>query len=250
MYVADSISMNHHDKLLALSAWLICASLSIYARTSLAQSPPVSTTYELHAHAEILQAAAQSLRNRAPDAIIEAQPIDPRVQLRRCSVPLQTDVPLGVALTARINVRVRCLAPAAWSLIVPVTVSTETEVWVSARPLRANEPLREMDLRRETRRFAGTDRCCVRDAAEVIGKVLRRPIAAGTVLKRADIEIADAIKRGEMVTIVAREPGFEVRASGVALGDAKPGEPVRIRHTSSLRIVQARADTPGVVRVP
>ena len=58
-----------------------------------------------------------------------------------------------------------------------------------------------------------------------------------------------AIRRGELVTIVASNPGMEIRATGVALSDARSGEPVRIRHSSSLRIVQARADTPGVARV-
>jgi flagella basal body P-ring formation protein FlgA len=242
--------MDRNDKHLALTAWSLLAVLCLSVTPSHAQGQPGVAGSDLHPHSEIVQAAAESLRARAPNADIEAQPLDPRLQLRRCGAALQTDVPLGVALTARINVRVRCVTPAAWSLIVPVTMSTEAAVWVANRPLRANEPLRDGDLRQEPRRFAGTESCCVRDVTEVLGKVLRRPVAAGTVIKRADIEIADAVKRGEIVTIVAGDQGFEVRASGVALGDAKPGEPVRIRHSSSLRIIQARADTQGVVRVP
>jgi flagella basal body P-ring formation protein FlgA len=58
-----------------------------------------------------------------------------------------------------------------------------------------------------------------------------------------------AIKRGEVVVVVAAVPGIEIRSSGVALADARIGETVRIRHSSSLKVIQARADTPGVVRV-
>lgn len=248
MLVAAFFGMSPHDKLLALAASSLLALLTMIATPVYATANTASP--RLHEHDDILHTAVSLVQTRAPRAQIDAQSIDPRVQLRACDVPLEAEMPLGVALTARINVRVRCTAPAAWSLIVPVSVQTETAVWVANTAIRADEILREEHLRREVRRFPGTDDCCVRDRAEILGKVLRRPIAAGSIVQRADVETADAVKRGEIVTIVAGSAALEVRASGVALSDAKPGEPVRIRHSESLRIVQARADSEGVVRVP
>jgi flagella basal body P-ring formation protein FlgA len=244
--------MNAQDKLLALSSSVLLAALTLMSTPTIAALPASAqnATPALHAHSDILQAAIAIVQSRAPRAQVDAQTLDPRVQLRACAVPLDAEMPLGVSLTARINVRVRCTAPAAWSLIVPVTVHTETAVWVANMAIRADEKIRHEHLRREVRRFPGTDACCIKDQAEVLGKVLRRPIAASSIVQRADIETADVVKRGEIVTIVAGSPALEVRASGVALSDAKPGEPVRIRHSESLRIVQARADTEGVVRVP
>jgi len=244
--VASLLRMNRHEKSWALAGSLLIAALALVS------APATATTLAaaLHPHADILQTAIAKVQPRAPRAQIEAQTIDPRVQLRACAVPLAAEMPLGISLGARLNIRVRCTAPAAWSLIVPVTIHTETAVWVANTPIRADEIIRAQHLRRESRRFAGTDDCCIRDAQEVIGKVLRRPVAAGSILQRADVETADVVKRGEIVTIVAGGSAIEVRASGVALADAKPGEPVRIRHSESLRIVQARADSEGIVRVP
>lgn len=235
--------MNRHDKVLALTSSMLLALL-------LLGSNPSDAAPALHSHDDVLQAAIAVVQPRAPRATVEAQTLDPRLQLRACAVPLEAEMPLGVALTARINVRVRCTAPAAWSLLVPVTISTETPVYVAQVAIRADEKISAVHLRREVRKFPGTDDCCVRDAKEILGKVLRRPLAAGSIVQRADIETADAVKRGEIVTIVTGNASFEVRASGVALADAKPGEPVRIRHAESLRVIQGRADTPGIVRVP
>lgn len=246
MQVASLVGMNRHDRLLTLGAGMLLAALSLTTRPASASD----TAALLHPHTDVLRAAIATVQARAPRATIEAQNIDPRLQLRACDVPLEAEMPLGVALNARIHVRVRCTTPASWSLTIPVSVSTETEVWVANMAIRADERIRPQHLRRETRRFPGTDDCCVRNDKEILGKVLRRPVAAGSILQRADIEIADVVKRGEIVTIVAGQGSLEVRANGVALADAKPGEPVRIRHSQSLRVVQARADTEGVVRVP
>jgi flagella basal body P-ring formation protein FlgA len=62
------------------------------------------------------------------------------------------------------------------------------------------------------------------------------------------VEAAPVVKRGEIVTVIAGAPGFEVRSTGTALADAREGDAVRVRHATSLRVIQARADTQGVVR--
>lgn len=83
----------------------------------------------------------------------------------------------------------------------------------------------------------------------MVGLLARRSIPVAGVVPLDAVEQAPAIKRGEIVTVVAALPGLEIRSSGIALGDARPGETVRVRHSTSSKVIQARADTPGVVRV-
>jgi len=132
---------------------------------------------------------------------------------------------------------------------VTTDVSTDMPVVVATRALRAGQAVSPADLEIVTRRLAGVGSCCATELGEVIGQTVRRPIGGGEPVRFEALETPPAIRRGELVTIVASNPGMEIRATGVALGDARSGEPVRIRHSSSLRIVQARADTPGVARV-
>jgi flagella basal body P-ring formation protein FlgA len=79
--------------------------------------------------------------------------------------------------------------------------------------------------------------------------LVRRSISADAVIPLDALDRPPTIKRGEVVTVLAAMPGIEIRSSGVALADARSGETVRIRHATSLKVIQARADTPGVVRV-
>jgi flagella basal body P-ring formation protein FlgA len=105
------------------------------------------------------------------------------------------------------------------------------------------------DINVEVRRLAGTARCCASQPDEVLGRLVKRTIQANQLVPLDALETSPAVKRGETVMVIASLPGVEIRASGVALGDAQPGESVRVRHSTSLKVIQARADTQGVVRV-
>jgi flagella basal body P-ring formation protein FlgA len=73
-------------------------------------------------------------------------------------------------------------------------------------------------------------------------------VPADTPIPLDSVEAAPLVRRGEIVTVLAGAPGFEVRSSGIAMADAREGDAVRVRHSTSLRVIQARADSKGVVR--
>ncbi len=226
-------------KPLRILAWgLTFAVAQAHASPSLQDLSEVATT--VHA----------SLSATAPSATIEIVPLDPRIRLPRCDSPLKASLPPATTITgSRITVRVHCPGPTPWNLAVYADVSVEMPVVVSARPLRGGQPIVATDLELVTRRVAGIGNCCATELDQVIGHTVRRSIGSGELIQLDALEMPPAIRRGELVTIIASNPGMEIRATGVALADARSGEPVRIRHSSSLRIVQARADTPGVARV-
>lgn len=195
-------------------------------------------------------AAKDEIQRQAPESIAETIPLDARLRLAACDRPLRANLPANVTLGPRANVRVVCTGGLMnWNVTVQVTISTETAVIVANRPISMGSPIGQDDISVEVRRFPGTVRCCATNPEEVIGLLARRSIPVAGVIPLDAIEQAPAIKRGEIVTVVAALPGLEIRSSGIALGDARPGETVRVRHSTSSKVIQARADTPGVVRV-
>ena len=211
---------------------------------------PIQAAPGLHDLGDIVATARATLTANAPSALIEIAPLDPRVRLPQCGSALRASLPVSASSTAsRMAVRVQCDGPTPWNVAVTADVSTEIPVVVATRALRIGQPVSPADLELVTRRIAGLGSCCATELGEVIGQTVRRPIGGGEPIRFEALETPPAIRRGELVTIVASNPGMEIRATGVALSDARSGEPVRIRHSSSLRIVQARADTPGVARV-
>jgi len=196
------------------------------------------------------RAASSEIERLSPASKVEAQPIDRRLQLQRCAQPLQVAVPTHTAIGVRVNARVTCPAPGIpWSVTVAVNVSTEASVVIANRPIPLGSTITHSDVRLEARTLPGTARCCAQDINEVVGLLVRRSIPADGLVVMDALDRPPIVKRGEIVMVVAALPGVEIRSSGVALADAHVGETVRIRHSTSLKVIQARADTPGVVRV-
>lgn len=200
--------------------------------------------------AALERVAIEEVERQAPGSTAEVSPLDPRLQLAACDKPLQASLPPNVTIGPRVNLRVACTAGTVqWSVNVSVTVSTETAVVVANHALPMGSAIGPADIRIETRKFPGTSRCCATSPEAVVGLLVRRTLQADAVIPMDALDRPPAIKRGEVVVVVAAVPGIVIRSSGVALADARIGETVRIRHSSSLKVIQARADTPGVVRV-
>lgn len=200
--------------------------------------------------ASVEQAAIEEVGRQAPGSIAQVAPLDRRLQLAACDQPLQASLPPNVTIGPRVNLRVACTAGfVQWSVNVSVNVSTEAAVVVANQSLPMGSAIGPNDVRLETRKFPGTVRCCSSDINDVVGLLVRRTIAAEAVVALDALDRPPAVRRGEVVMVVAALPGIEIRSSGVALADARIGETVRIRHSTSLKVIQAKADTPGVVRV-
>jgi len=202
-----------------------------------------------HDPRDISLSAERALKRQVASAEISLVPLDPRVRLPRCERPLDASIPPLARNDGRVSVRVACSAPTPWHVALNAEVWSEVAVVVAEKSLRPGTLISGNDVRLEVRRVPGSAECCPSELGEVVGKTAKRAVTPETTLRYEFLDTPPAIRRGEMVTLIASAPGMEIRAAGIALGDAQSGEPVRIRHTSSLRIVQARADTPGVARV-
>lgn len=197
---------------------------------------------------ELTAAAEAAVAARGAGVLARADAPDPRLRLPRCDRDLAATVP-APAKGPRLSVRIACNGATPWSVLLPVQVETEAEILVARQALVPGKVLDAEAMALSRRRIPGFADCCARDDSALIGRRVRRPIAADAPIPLDSLETAPLVRRGEIVTVVAGSPGFEVRASGVALADALEGDALRIRHTTSLRIIQARAYSRGVVRV-
>lgn len=222
-------------------------SLTLLLVLALARGLPVHAQTHIQELGAITAAAEDAVAARGPGIRARAAAPDPRLRLAACPVPLQASLP-PAAKGARLSVRVICTAAVPWSVLVPVQVETTTKVVVAKRALVPGTVLGADDLAAQERRIQGFADCCAADPASLIGQRVKRPIPADAPIPLESLETAPVIRRGEMVTVIAGAPGFEVRSTGTAMADAKEGDAVRVRHATSLRVIHARADSRGVVR--
>lgn len=186
----------------------------------------------------IRQAAEQALAS--PDAEVQAS-LDPALRMPPCAYPLQAQ-----AISA-VNVEVQC--PQGWRLFVPVRVQRVQSVLVLTQAVAPGQAIPASALaveRRDAGRMAGVP---LTELAQAEGQTLRRGGRVGQVITQADLVAAMVLKRGEPVTLVAGNAGFEVRMAGRALADAAQGQVVRVENLSSRRVLQGVVAAPGEVRV-
>jgi flagella basal body P-ring formation protein FlgA len=148
------------------------------------------------------------------------------------------------------TVEVRCHAPKAWSLYLPVRVDQQQEVVVAARALPAGHVLTASDLTTLRRDAAQLPPGAAGPAQALVGQVLRYGVAAGQTLTQAMLTGPVLVHYGQPVSLVAQGMGVRLVALGQAMGDGREGQSVLVRNPQSGRVVSGVVDAQGQVVVP
>jgi len=84
---------------------------------------------------------------------------------------------------------------------------------------------------------------------EIIGKVAKGHVRAGTIINQQTIEEKIVVQRGEIVTVVAEKKGIYVQTKGKALDKGRMNDIIRIRNEQSGRNVAGRIVAAGTVKI-
>jgi len=83
----------------------------------------------------------------------------------------------------------------------------------------------------------------------VLGKQLKRSVRLGQPLLRRQVDFPPLIKRGDRVTIQARNSSLRINALGEARQNGELGESIRVRNNSSQREIICQVQAAGLVSV-
>lgn len=179
----------------------------------------------------------------------EAGPLDSRLQLADCAIPLEASLPGNRPLGARVSVTVHCPIPGGWTVRVPVRVKMVTNVLVTSRPLARGDGIGAADVHAEERDVTGLAYGYVADIGQIGGRALARPLSAGTVLTPGMLAGRQAVRIGDAVSMEATVEGVTIHADGVAMGAGDTGARLKVRNASSGKILDAVVSGPGTVAV-
>ncbi len=175
--------------------------------------------------------------------------IGPRLRLPRCSEPLGAFQPPGSRILGNTTIGVRCNGESPWTIYVPAYVQVIQPVAMSTRPLARGEVITDSDIKMVERDLAALKMGYIIDRKQPVGKVLKRSIGSDTIITPRLIELPRLVRRGEQVTIVAESLGIEIRATGEALADGARGDLIKVRNTTSKKVIEAIVSGPGMVKV-
>ena len=220
------------------------------------QTPPVVT----------VTSGSQTVRGEELAAVVKRSLMtklvgDGEVTLDILAIPADLQVPLGaIQYTIGIPGGVRFAGPTATyvtinvdgrrfhSVLVRAEVKRYQQVVVAARPIDAQEIITSEALRLE-RMDTGRLASYITDGNQVLGLASRRSVAIGTPITSSMVVKPILIKRGALVTIVARMGDIEVTAAGQALQDGAHGQLIRVQNMNSKRMIAAQVVDASTVLV-
>lgn len=180
---------------------------------------------------------------------IEADPLDSRLKLSRCSTPLKATMPHNSRLSARFSVTVQCESEKPWQLYVPVTVAKMANIYVANSALMKGDVVNESDLRLVKTDINQLHSRPMFSANNIVGMVAKHPIAQGSPFTENYLKFPTLIKKGESVAIVAAAGGLNIRMTGEALDSGAIGQRIRIKNASSKKIIEAIVINSNTVQV-
>lgn len=183
------------------------------------------------------------------EVTVAARQIDARLRLRQCAVPLETYLPPGSAITNGGVVGVRCAAPVAWKLFVPITVERFALVARATRALPAGHRLRQQDVEWARQKLRTSSAVLIKDRDSAVDQILRQPASAGQTLRVTMLRPPHVVQRGDRVTLAVSNANLAIRMRGEALSDAALGQRVRARNHSSGRVVEGIVRARGLIEL-
>ena len=159
-------------------------------------------------------------------------------------------IPGGVRFTGSFAANVTVAVEGRQFTTVPVKLEAKLyqQVVVAIRPIAAHEMIGAEDLRIErldVSRLTGY----MTDIEKAAGMVSRRPIALGTPITGSMVAKPVLIKRGSVVTLIARVGGAEASVTAQALQDGVQDQMIRVKNMNSQKIVAAQVIDDSTVLV-
>ncbi|AZQ85538.1 flagellar basal body P-ring formation protein FlgA [Colwellia sp. Arc7-635] len=169
---------------------------------------------------------------------IEVSPIDPRISLQPCLLPLLANIP-EKHNSRNVNVKVLCPDEASWQLFIPVKIQTIVPILVTRMRVAKGTLLDNSNIEvifKDNSQIRGS---VLTDPAIVTGARTKRNLSQGSAITDRNTCF---VCKGQPVNIIARSVNFEIKSFGIALKDGSLGELIPIKNKESGRIVQGQVN--------
>ncbi|NOT85532.1 MAG: flagellar basal body P-ring formation protein FlgA [Methylococcaceae bacterium] len=176
-------------------------------------------------------------------------PLDPRLQLSVCEQPLEAFSATQTIKPGRNAISVKCNSMKSWSLYVSAQVKVYQDVVTLTRPVKRGEILTEDMLSIKRVDISQFSTPLIHDLNVAAHKQAAHNLSQGAILNERDITQAILIKRGENVTISSSNPSLSIQMQGIAQMDGVQGQTIRVKNTSSDKIISGVVTKQGTVAI-
>lgn len=217
---------------------------------------PVQHSAREQINAQVLQAATQLIEDRAqkaqwqdyrytfnlfiPSIVAKAAP---------CPSPLHLTLvsPADMALS-RMNYDVSCQGASGWQVNVGVRPAVFVPVVMPRALIARNSEITADEVTLKKFNISNQRGGLLMHLEDVVGLTSKRILQPGRPLTQAELIPPMLVMRNQPVIIVSRMAGITASMPGIALKNGHKGDVIRVRNSSSQRVVSGVVDDAGVVR--
>ncbi len=168
--------------------------------------------------------------------------------LPNCNAALQLErLDDGRGLLERQRLQLTCPGEGGWQQVSLVTPSVLLPVLVASAVTDRGATLAAEQFQLQNQDIARLPRGFYQDADEVTGQIAKRRIRTGQVLTPNLVAPALLVKRGQTVTMIARQGDIQASTAGTALEGGQMGQMIRVRNQASDTVIRAKVKAKGVV---
>ena len=187
--------------------------------------------------------ALSIVHDGAPPALVVAPDVTAPVAIEELSFDRRSRRVLALATVAATPSRPRASVRIGGAAIELV------EVGVLNRALNRGETIQAADLAIERRPREGLPGDLQADAASLAGRIARRPLSAGAVVRTGDLGKPEIVARGDIVTVFYEVPGMTLTLRARATEAGAQGDTIAVLNVPSKKSLHATVVAPGRVAV-
>lgn len=237
---------NGHNAYLRLFT-LLLAALPISSKIHAAE--PVKYQGHESIYSSVQQYIKEKTSHYSIPAEIEVGKLDRRLRLIACDQPLTPFLRPGAKMSGTTSIGVKCNSETPWTAYLTANIHLYDKIAVASQPLPRGRLISAADFELVDREISTLSRGFYTEAKALYGMELKQTLKADTVITPAMVKQPLAIKRREGVTILASSGGLVIRARGEAMGDGAIGERIKVKNSSSKRVIEATIIRAGVVEI-
>ena len=181
--------------------------------------------------------------------IVNVGHIDPRLRLQQCEQRLKPSETNPNTRASNRVIKVTCSGQKPWSIFIPVKISQYANVLVAKKTIYRGTALSKEDLIFSEQQLERLTRGYFLASDNIRHMLAKRTIAANTILTPGHLKLPFLVKKGQNVAIHAQVSGIEIKMLGKAMMNGARGDLIKVRNTSSEKVLHVIVKARGKVEV-
>ncbi|WP_119301938.1 flagellar basal body P-ring formation chaperone FlgA [Dongia deserti] len=129
------------------------------------------------------------------------------------------------------------------------TVYEMAQIPVPKRLISAGETIVAEDLEWQAVHLTRLSGNSLTDAEQLIGRMAKRPLKAGQILRQSDVAVSPVIRKNDLIRLVVKTGQMTLSVQGKAMQDAALGQSIRVINVNSNRQLSGTVIDAGTVAI-